>query len=49
MFTIILHIPLSTPFGEFARLVVTLKGGGYRIGEATFTETIAIIQFNRTE
>jgi hypothetical protein len=48
MLTLTLYVPIDAPFGEFARLVVMFRDAGYRLGETTFTDTIAIIQFNRT-
>lgn len=47
MRTLVLYVPLETPFAEFARLVVMLRGAGYRIGEPVFDETTAMVPFNR--
>lgn len=47
MLTLTLYVPIDAPFGEFARLVLLFRDGGYRLGEATFTDTTAIIEFNR--
>jgi hypothetical protein len=48
MLTLTLYVPMHTPFAEFSRLVIMFRDGGYRIGEATFTESTATIQFNKT-